>query len=286
MLEQEKLKAKQFQNIMKALSESGVFIEPKHKKETEGYLELRVAKRQWKRVYCALFDDFFYMYPPHEKVSLNSEPYDWIEVNFINSIRPSKISNTIVIRTLLNRFTFRAKHQEAVAQWINAIRSVRERQTGAILPKIETHTSDHGYVYTRDIDGKMSLSYMMEGKLKTKKLPKGREAGIGRSSNNAVSISEDKYISRAHAKVILEHNVPYCVDLGSSAGTKVNGKKITKEALKPGDVIEVGKTELTFDGTYRLFHSCNSFFELVSGPTTALTHPKEGQRRLGWKVPC
>ena len=234
---------------MGALAESGVFIEPKHKKETEGYLELRVAKRQWKRVYCALFDDFFYMYPPHEKVSLNSEPYDWIEVNFINSIRPSKIPNTIVIRTLLNRYTFRAKHQEAVAQWINAIRSVREKQTGAILPKIETHTTDRGYVYTRDIDGKMMLTLPLDGKMKTRKLPKGREAGIGRSSNNIICITEDKYISRAHAKVILEHNVPFCVDLGSSAGTKVNGQKITKVALRPGDIIEVGKTELTFDGT-------------------------------------
>jgi hypothetical protein len=247
LLEQERLKAKQFQNIMNALSESGFFIEPRHKKETEGYLELRVAKRQWKKVYCALFDDFFYMYPPHEKVSLNSEPYDWIQVNFINSIRPSKVPNTIVIRTLLNRFTFKAKHEQAVAQWINAIRSIRERQTGAILPKIETHADDRGYFYSRDIDGKVSLTFVLEGKVKTKKLPKGKEAGIGRSSNNTICIPDDKFISRAHAKVIVEHNVPYCVDLGSSAGTKVNGKRITKEPLKPGDIIEVGKTELTVE---------------------------------------
>lgn len=247
LMEQERLKAKQFQNIMSALSESGFFIEPRHKKETEGYLEVRVAKRQWKKVYCALFDDFFYMYPPHEKVSLNSEPYDWIQVNFINSIRPSKIPNTIVIRTLLNRFTFRAKHDQAVAQWINAIRTIRERQTGAVLPKIETRSDDRGYFYSRDIDGKISISMIVDGKVKSKKLAKGKEAGIGRSSNNAICIADDKYISRAHAKIIIEYNVPYCVDLGSSAGTKVNGKRITKEPLKPGDIIEVGKTELTVE---------------------------------------
>lgn len=249
LLEQERLKAKQFQTIMDTLNESGFFIEAKKKKETEGYLELRVAKRQWKKVYCALFEDFFYMYPPHEKVSLNSEPYDWIEVRFINSIRPSKVPNTIVIRTLLNRYTFRAKHQESVAQWINAIRSIRERQTGAILPKIETHVEDRGYMYTREIDGKLLLSLTLEGKLKQKKLPKGKETTIGRSSNNTICIPDDKFISRAHAKILIENNVPFCVDLGTSAGTRVNNKKITKEALKPGDVIEVGKTELQFDGT-------------------------------------
>lgn len=247
------MKVKQFQSIMKALQESGFFIEPKHKKENEGYLELRVGKRKWKKVYCALFADFFYMYPPHEKVSLNVEPYDWIEVSFINSIRPSKSSNTLVIRTLLNRFTFKAKHEEAVAQWINAIRAIREKQTGAALPKIETSVNDKGYIYTRDIDGKVSLTMHVDGKAKTKKLPKGKEAGIGRSSSNVICISDDKYISRAHAKIVIEGNVPYCVDLGSSAGTKVNGKRITKEALKPGDIIEVGKTELLVEGTQYLF---------------------------------
>lgn len=261
-MEQERLKAKQFQTIMDTLSESGFFIEPKRKKETEGYLELRVAKRQWKKVYCALFEDFFYMYPPHEKISLNSEPYDWIEVRFINSIRPSKVPNTIVVRTLLNRYTFRAKHQEAVAQWVNAIRTVRERQTGAPISKIETLTEDRGYHYTREIDGKVSLSLVLDGKVKTKKIPKGKEACIGRSSNNLICIPDDKFISRAHAKVLIENNIPYCVDLGSSAGTKVNGKRITKEPLKPGDIIEVGKTELTVDGSFPLLSFYLLFFLL------------------------
>lgn len=75
---------------------------------------------------------------------------------------------------------------------------------------------------------------------------KGTRVVIGRSSSAGIAL-EDPYVSRSHAKIkVSSKNVPFVVDLGSNKGTKLNGTKITKAPLKPGDVIKVGKTQLTF----------------------------------------
>lgn len=75
---------------------------------------------------------------------------------------------------------------------------------------------------------------------------KGSRVVIGRSSSAGIAL-DDPYVSRSHAKVkVSSKNIPFVVDLGSNKGTKLNGTKITKAPLKPGDVIKVGKTQLTF----------------------------------------
>jgi serine/threonine-protein kinase len=53
---------------------------------------------------------------------------------------------------------------------------------------------------------------------------------------------KDEYFSRFHFMV--EVNPPLCqlIDLGSTNGTRVNGKKVTTAALKDGDRIKAGKT--------------------------------------------
>lgn len=60
----------------------------------------------------------------------------------------------------------------------------------------------------------------------------------------------------------ITNNVPYLIDLGSNSGTKLNGRRVLKHALKPGDVIHIGKTDLLFDGTFSssTLHSCILLF--------------------------
>ncbi len=70
---------------------------------------------------------------------------------------------------------------------------------------------------------------------------------IGRNDTNAISIKDDPLVSRKHA--CIEHiNGNYLLsDLGSTNGTYLNNHPVSKNqkaALKPGDVIRIGKTEI------------------------------------------
>jgi pSer/pThr/pTyr-binding forkhead associated (FHA) protein len=62
-------------------------------------------------------------------------------------------------------------------------------------------------------------------------------------------LHDDSYISTRHAIFRSRDSKVFVLDLGSSAGTIVNNERISpKEAvkLKPGDVIQIGRTEMTF----------------------------------------
>jgi len=62
---------------------------------------------------------------------------------------------------------------------------------------------------------------------------------IGRSEDNDVHIP-DHTVSSHHAKIFTYLNASYIEDLHSSNGTFINGKRIEKHTLKPGDVVTVG----------------------------------------------
>jgi len=68
---------------------------------------------------------------------------------------------------------------------------------------------------------------------------------IGRDKSSDVRIRDPK-ASRAHARVIVEASVVEIEDLGSSNGTRLNGKVIRRRILRPGDVIQIGKTLITY----------------------------------------
>lgn len=68
---------------------------------------------------------------------------------------------------------------------------------------------------------------------------------IGRSGSDLAV--DDPAISRQHA-VIENHSEKFLLkDLGSTNGTFLNGKRITIEFLRPGDVIQAGKIKLRFE---------------------------------------
>lgn len=70
---------------------------------------------------------------------------------------------------------------------------------------------------------------------------------LGRAANNDISLPYP-WVSRQHAIVQVEANGTHnAIDLGSSNGTFINGKRIhTPTALRSGDLLRIGQTTLTF----------------------------------------
>jgi len=71
------------------------------------------------------------------------------------------------------------------------------------------------------------------------------ELTLGRAPDNHVHI-DDTTVSANHARIFTYFYVSYIEDLNSTNGTFVNGKRITKHVLHPGDVIHLGQYPLRF----------------------------------------
>jgi pSer/pThr/pTyr-binding forkhead associated (FHA) protein len=71
--------------------------------------------------------------------------------------------------------------------------------------------------------------------------------GRGRSADMVIA---EATISRAHAAIGYDDTGFYVEDLGSTNGTLVNGARIERHALKPGDQIQIGRlvVEVTLPG--------------------------------------
>lgn len=69
---------------------------------------------------------------------------------------------------------------------------------------------------------------------------------IGRTSECDVCIQDDDRISRVHARLDWDGHNWIVVDLESTNGSFVNGEKITERRLEPGDVIEIGDSQLRY----------------------------------------
>lgn len=78
------------------------------------------------------------------------------------------------------------------------------------------------------------------------------ETTIGRKAENTIHV-DNLAVSGRHARVLKIGNKVILEDLGSTNGTMVNNKEVTKHIMKHGDIISVGKHTLTFvsldDGT-------------------------------------
>ncbi len=70
---------------------------------------------------------------------------------------------------------------------------------------------------------------------------------LGRSRECDVTV-DDANVSRKHAEVRPSGGKWIVRDLGSTNGIKVNGRRVEgAQSLKPGDVIEMGRSRLTFE---------------------------------------
>jgi hypothetical protein len=68
---------------------------------------------------------------------------------------------------------------------------------------------------------------------------------IGRGEDVDIQLA-DTGVSRRHAELVLQPLGVELRDLGSTNGTKVNGRRTTEALLRDGDRITVGSTEITF----------------------------------------
>ncbi len=88
------------------------------------------------------------------------------------------------------------------------------------------------------------LQMMEDGKV-TQKIMIDKNLRIGRSPANDIVLHDAK-VSRQHAEVQIVGGRFVIVDLESSNGTFVGGKKIAEHTLNPGDEIRIGKTTFVF----------------------------------------
>ncbi len=71
---------------------------------------------------------------------------------------------------------------------------------------------------------------------------------VGRSSESDLTIA-DAQVSRQHARFVCDVDVWTLEDMGSRSGTFVNGAKIDRHVLRPGDLVRVGQSELRVAAT-------------------------------------
>lgn len=75
---------------------------------------------------------------------------------------------------------------------------------------------------------------------------------LGRSENADVTVFHPQ-VQRAHAQIVQRAGGTYLEDLGSSAGTYVNGQLIKEHLLAEGDVVRIGSSRLVLEqGRLRL----------------------------------
>ncbi len=88
------------------------------------------------------------------------------------------------------------------------------------------------------------LEYTLNDELKIFYLNKDT-VGVGKLSGNDLHLN-DNSVSRNHCKFVRTGDAYKLVDLGSTNGTYLNGKKITEKKLENGDMITIGRTILKF----------------------------------------
>jgi len=74
----------------------------------------------------------------------------------------------------------------------------------------------------------------------------GNRVVVGRSREADIVLA-DPNVSRRHAELRCDEGGWHVVDLGSTNGIKVNGRRVDQAGLSPGDQITIGVTDLTFE---------------------------------------
>ncbi len=73
-------------------------------------------------------------------------------------------------------------------------------------------------------------------------------ATVGRGPDNDMPLQEDEFVSLLHARLEPRSDGIWIEDAGSTNGTYVNGRRLTRpRRLEPGDVVRVGETELRYE---------------------------------------
>ncbi|HYM60075.1 MAG TPA: SpoIIE family protein phosphatase [Thermoanaerobaculia bacterium] len=94
----------------------------------------------------------------------------------------------------------------------------------------------------------------------------GASVSIGRASECSIPI-KDRYLSRKHAELVVVNGLWTLKDCGSANGTYLNGARVDRDyALKTGDRIRLGDTEILFESTE---HNTDRFLAVADSPASA-----------------
>ncbi len=88
----------------------------------------------------------------------------------------------------------------------------------------------------------MKLTVVEEGQSSELELP-GPVISIGRALDNDIRLA-NTLVSRHHSRIETEDGKAWVIDLGSANGTRVNGERVTRRLLQPGDEVQVGDTRM------------------------------------------
>ena len=69
---------------------------------------------------------------------------------------------------------------------------------------------------------------------------------IGRSRDADITV-EDPNVSRRHAEVRRDDGAFWIVDLGSTNGVELNGRRVDRARLSHSDRVVLGRTDLVFE---------------------------------------
>jgi hypothetical protein len=123
-----------------------------------------------------------------------------------------------------------------LAFWMS--RRSRREEDSATRTSLELETAPPAPAWLRFVDGPLAAG-------RVELLP-GRTS-IGARVENDIVVDAPS-VSRKHAEIRGEDRAWTIVDLASTNGTRVNGKRVSTARLRPGDRIQLGEVELVFEG--------------------------------------
>ncbi len=108
--------------------------------------------------------------------------------------------------------------------------------------------TDNDLTIIRPLSAQILLLRDPSGQIRRVPLLSG-EMTVGRGADNALVLDQDdQSVSRHHAVITVDGPVVMIADRGSTNGVLVNGVRVERAALKPGDEVRLGKTVLTIEG--------------------------------------
>ena len=96
----------------------------------------------------------------------------------------------------------------------------------------------------------MAVLKGMSGSVAGQEFPLDQEqVSIGRSADNSIVVI-DSAVSSHHCAVMREDNRYVLRDLGSTNGTRLNGRDVKESPLNPRDLVTVGEVEFMFNAEH------------------------------------
>jgi len=138
--------------------------------------------------------------------------------------------------------------EKANQQWRHTLDETRaahiSTDTHLALRDAAHADAEEGAVREPAADGATRLLIRSEGATEVMHVL-GRKTSVGRTPDNDLQI-DAKYISRHHAVILAGPAHTIIEDLNSTNGVMVNGRRISRQALKDGDQVTIGRAEYRF----------------------------------------